>query len=80
MTATVLFKNRQELGESKEISIEDFVGLYLDYRPLGNMAVQHRKLQADFDSVVYRAQTTGQVQQVTSAFNHYLKLISRQYD
>lgn len=78
-TATVLFKDRNTLGASIDVSIDDFIGLFIDYRTEGNMAQQHNTMQSDFEHVMEKARKTGQQTAVISAFRHYLKLITQGY-
>lgn len=61
---------------SRDIEIDDFVSLRIDYSELKSLHDKITQLQQDYESVGYRATREGKRDSVDNAYQQYVKLFS----
>lgn len=66
-------------SQTTGVIIDDFISLFVDYRPIGNQNAQMTCLQKDYESVGWKALQTGEREEVDQAFRDYLLLIRSGY-
>lgn len=71
--------NRVGWGSSKDITVNEFVAGYIDYRECGNEYEQLKMLIADFESLGYRVSNNAERDRIEAAFTEYVRKIRNKY-
>lgn len=67
--------DRNTIGNSREMAIDDFVNQKLDYSQIGDARDQLIKLNEDYESVGFRATMQGRREEVDNAYKVYFRQI-----
>lgn len=74
--------DRTQLGDSKKVTVEDFLSLCIDYRPLGDQRAQLIQLDKDLEHVAWDAHSKNGMParlKVEEAYYNYMSLIRSSY-